>query len=239
MVDPFGIIDYLFNTIGIDVSEVDVRRYWQHHRSRGSAWALHSQASECTMPLGIYGDSVKVRSTYQGIEKMIGIFLSLPLFRPKSVRCSRWLLCTVQEELLHSHHTLDSIFRFLTWAFNQMWTGRFPNCGPDGEHLSGKAAVRAGNWICTKQKWTFQVTEIRGDWMWHRQVFRFLSSWKAGANAPICFKCSAWAKGSVESLYYNVEENARCWTTEYTSVAQWLQQQCPQDPCDLAKEFTQ
>lgn len=234
VLDPFDLVHYLWNVIGIDVPEAAVRQYWQHHRSRGSAWALHSQASECTMPLGLYGDSVKVRSTYQGLEKMVGIFLNVPLYRPRSVRCSRWLLCTVQEHLLHSHHTLDCIFRYLTWALNQLYTGKFPTCGPDGEALTGKAASRAGQWVCPKNKLTFQVTELRGDWLWHKQVFRFRSSWKGGSKQPVCFKCKAWAKGPVDQLYYHIEENSPLWSTEYPTVVDFLVDQCPDRPCTLA-----
>ena len=82
VLDPFDLVHYLWNVIGIDVPEAAVRQYWEHHRSRGSAWALHSQASECTMPLGLYGDSVKVRSTYQGLEKMVGIFFKCATVSP-------------------------------------------------------------------------------------------------------------------------------------------------------------
>ena len=177
---------------------------------------------------------MKVRSTYQGLEKMVGIFVNVPLYRPRSVRCSRWLLCTVQEELLYSHHTLDCIFRYLTWAFNQLYTGKFPTCGPDGEALTGKAASRAGQWVCPKNKLTFQVTEIRGDWLWHKQVFRFRSSWKGGSNQPVCFKCKAWSKGPVNQLFYNIEENSPLWYTEYPTVADFLVEQCPDRPCTLA-----
>ena len=69
VVDPISLILYLCNDIGISISEKDVQQYWRHHRQFGAKWALHSQATEETVPLGLYGDSVKVRSTYQGVEK--------------------------------------------------------------------------------------------------------------------------------------------------------------------------
>lgn len=233
VVCPFGLVSYLWNDIGIDISRDDVVTYWRHHRAHGAKWALHSRAPEDTMPLALYGDAVKVRSTYLGLEKMVGIFLSAPLYRPRSARCSRWLLCAVQEELLWKHHTLDSIFTYLTWAMNQLYTGCYPQCGPRGECLTGRAASRAGGWV-TNQRWRFQITELRGDWLWHKTIFRFRSSWKAGTNAPVCFKCEAYATGSPDHTYYNIEENSPVWATEYQSVVDFIVGQCPDVPCPLA-----
>lgn len=234
VLDPFGLIHYLWNVIGIDVSESQVRQFWQHNRARGCRWAVHSQSSERTMPLGIYGDAVKIRSTYQGIEKMQGIFLSVPLFRPRSVRCSRWLLFCCQEELLFGHHTLDCVLRYLTWAFNQLHTGKYPTCGPNGEAPPENAQSKSGKWICEKERWTFQITEIQGDWQWHKIVFRFHSSWKGGSNLPVCFKCKCFTVGDPGKLYYHVEEHSQLWTTEYPTVADFIAEQCPDDPCALA-----
>ena len=231
VLDPFGLVHYLWDVVGIDIPIADVQQYWRHHRAVGCPWAVHSQAPEDTMPLGLYGDSVKVRSTYQGLEKMIGVFLNVPLFRPRTVRCSRWLLFAMQEELLHKHHTLDCIYRYLTWALNQLYTGKYPTCGPKGEPLTEKAATKAGTWICQKQ-WRFQVTELRGDWSWHRQVFRFKGSWKSGVNAPVCFKCRAFGVGQPQNLYYNIEENSPIWNTEY-SLLEWIVEQLPASPCSL------
>ena len=230
MLNVFDLVDYLWNTIGIDVSEGAVQQYWRHHRARGSPWALHSQAPETTMPLGIYGDSVKVRSTYRGLEKMIGVFLSVPLYRPRSIRCSRWLLFSVQEELIFRHQTLDAVFKYLVWALNHLYRGKFPTCGMNGEQLDKKGALRAGEWICKRNHWTFQVTELRGDWLWHKQILRFRSSWKGGANAPVCFQCPAWAKGPQEQLYFHVDENSKLWELEYKTVVDFLVEQCPSTP---------
>jgi len=230
VVDPISLVAYLWDDIGIQVSEDEVRQYWRHHRQHGSRWATYSQASELTMPLGIYGDSVKVRSTYLGVEKMVGVFLNAPLYRPRSCRCSRWLLFSCQEELLYHHHTLDCIFRFLTWSLNHLYTGKYPLRGFNGSPLSERAAAKAGQWVC-RARWCFQVCEIRGDWVWHKQVFRFQSSWKAGSKLPICFKCRTFAKGPTHELYYNIEENSPCWSKEYETVADFIAEQLPRPPC--------
>ena len=236
VVDPVSLVAFLWNVAGVDISEAEVRQYWKHHRENNCPWAIHSQADDLTMPLALYGDGVKLRSTIRGQEKMVGIFLSCPLFRPRSVRCSRWLLAAVQEELLYKHHTLDTIFCYLTWALNKLWTGKWHSSnGPALQPLSKAQTARAGEWV-TNQQWCFQVTELRGDWLWHRQVFRFQSSWKAGTQHSVCFKCPAFSKGSLEELYYNISENAPFWAKEYDLV-DWLANVCPAQPCAFAFKF--
>ena len=210
VVDPISMISFLWNDIGIRIGQDEVEQYWDHHRKFGARWALHSRASRQTMPLGLYGDSVKVRSTYLWLEKMVGIFLNCPLYRPRSCRCAKWLLFACQEELLYANHSLDCVYGFLTWSLNQLFTGRYPVRGFNGAALSTKGVQMAGKWICN-DRWTFQITEIRGDWSWHKFVFRFKSSWKGGAKLPICFKCKSFAVGAPHELYYNIEENSPCW----------------------------
>ena len=136
---------------------------------------------------------------------MVGIFLSCPLFRPRSCRCSRCLLFACQEELLYKHHTLDCVYMYLVWNLNQLFNGKYPRHGFNGAPLSVQGAARAGDWVCNSHR-CFQVTEIRGDWAWHKMIFRFNSSWKAGSNMPVCFKCRAYGTGPTQSLYYNIEK---------------------------------
>lgn len=234
VVDPLTLVAYLWNDVGIQVTQNEVQEYWRHHRNFSAPWALHSPAPDTTMPLGVYGDSVKVRSTYLGLEKMTGLFLNCPLYRPRSCRCGRWLLFACQDELLFGHHTLDVIYGYIVWALNHLFIGKYPTHGYQGAPLSLKGAQRAGQWVC-RDRWIFQVTEIRGDWSWHKAVFRFKSSWKGGARHPVCFKCRAFAVGEADQLYYNVEENSPCWQTEYQTVECFIADQCPDQPCPLAE----
>ena len=68
-------------------------------------------------------------------EKMIGLFLNLPLWRPRSIRVSRFLLTCVQEELLVGRTTLDCLWRHIVWACNVLHDGRWPHTGPNGEPM--------------------------------------------------------------------------------------------------------
>ena len=130
VLDPLSVISYLYNVIGIDIPEERVNAYWQHYRSAecGADWAKASPASDSHVPIGLYGDACRVR---QG-EKMTGIFMNLPLFRPQSIRCSRFLLAAVQEELMVGRRTLDCIWRYVIWCMNLLFDGRWPSTGIDG-----------------------------------------------------------------------------------------------------------
>ena len=192
----------------------------------GAPWATWSTATPQHVPVSLYGDDCKIR---QG-EKMVALFMSFPLFRPQSVRCSKFLLFAVQEELEYKRHTMDRVLRFVVWSLNCFRIGRYPSTGCNGEHLSGVQAERATKEIVPGRK--FAVTELKGDWAWYKRLFSFRSSWKGGSRVPVCFACRA-GSGDPFPVYYKVDENSACWETEYTLV-DWLAEQCPPQPCALA-----
>ena len=224
MLDPLSVIDFIFNKVGISINDQDIKDYWGHYRSEeiSAKWACEHPASNNSIPCGLYGDGCKIRE----YQKMVGIFLNLPLFRPRSIRCSRFLLVAFQEELVFQRKTLDAIWRHIVWRMNLLLSGRWPNCDIDGHPLSGPQLSRAGQEVVTGK--TFAVTELRGDWLWLKQCLSFRSSWKGGVHVPVCFMCEA---GSNEPfLYYNVQKDSNEWDTEYSTFADFLVMQMPQQP---------
>ena len=227
VIDPLSVLSYVFNKVGVCISEDSVKKYWQHYRTPGIAapWAMQHPSDNTHIPLGLYGDACKLRPG----EKMVGIFLNLPLFRPKSIRCSRFLLCAVQEEKMHGRATLDCIFRYIVWRLNLAFHGHWPSCDINGGPLQPKDAARAGQWVVPNK--CFAVTEVRGDWVWFKDIFSFKSSWKGGVQVPVCFKCDAW---SVEpNLYYLVQPNSHVWDTEFKTAVDFIVHQCPARPSSL------
>lgn len=224
MVDPLGLIAYIFNDIGVDIPETQVKEYWNHYRAAdiNAEWATWSDASDCHIPLGLYGDACKIRPG----EKMIGLFLNLPLWRPRSIRVSSFLLTCVQEELLVGRTTLDCLWRHIVWACNVLHDGRWPHTGPNGEPMPIHQQPLAGQFIVPNRY--FSVTEIRGGWVWFKQIFAFRSSWKGGARLPVCFQCEARSSG--QFLYYDVGEDSPVWSTEYKDLAEFLVKQMPANP---------
>ena len=90
IIHPHRILAFLFNDVGIRISKADVKAYWEHSRARGEPWAIQSPASSEHIPLGIHGDSARLWTVYK-FEKVLGLFINLVHFRPRSVRHSRWL----------------------------------------------------------------------------------------------------------------------------------------------------
>ena len=169
ILEPISVINYMFGRGGVDIPPAFINEFWDHHRSVGSPWAIHSDATRDHVPLGLFGDAVKYRQkSYGKPEKMLAVFLNAPLWRPKLARASRWLLWAIPEKDLYLHHTVDAVFRRIVWSLNVLHTGVFPTCGPGGETLSGKHAERAGQPISGGL--CFATTELRGDWLYHRQV---------------------------------------------------------------------
>lgn len=163
---------------------------------------------------------------FQPAQKVIGIFLNAPLWHPKSCRASRWLLCAIREEDLYLHYTLNAIYHRIVWSLNLLHTGLYPSTGPNGEQLEGKHSLRAGTPICGGMQ--FAITEIRADWLYHKQLLRFRSSWKGGAKVTVCFQCPAWNSGP--DRFYDVSETSPLWMKQYTFVEFMAEQMPERDP---------
>lgn len=228
MLEPFSVVKYMFCEAGVAVNYDDIEKFWSHHWEVKSRWAMGTTATNRHIPLGLHGDGAKLRQvSFQKPEKMIGIWLNAPLWRPKSVRASRWLLCAIREDELYKHYTLNCIYHRLVWSLNLLHDGLYPSSGPNGEVLEGKQKERAGTEICGGMK--FAVTEVRADWSYHKQLLRFFSSWAGGANMPVCFQCPAWSSGP--DRFYDVSETSPLWGKQY-SLVDFLLQQMPEDhPC--------
>lgn len=229
VLDPLSVISYLFNEIGLCIPPEHVRQYWSHYRSEeiSAKWAMQHPASNDHIPLGLYGDACKIRAG----EKMIGIFLNLPLFRPQSIRCSRFLLVAVQEEHTCGRQTLDALYRYIVWRLNLAFDGKFPVTNIDGGPLLPRDSARAGQPIAQGKQ--FALTEIRGDWVWFKDSFGFRSSWKGGSRYPVCFKCEA--RVIEPYLYYKVKPDSSVWGTEYDNLADFIINQMPRNPRVLVK----
>lgn len=233
-----SVVRYMFMEAGLELPTGDVHKYWDHLRSVGSPFALNASASRDHIPLGLFGDAVKYRQLSFGRpQKMVGVFLNCPLWRPKSSRASRWLLFAIRESDLTADvypGTLDAVYHHIVWSLNCLHDGRYPQTGAHGEPLPEKAASRAGKPICEGRR--FCLTEIRADWLFHKQLLRFRSSWLSGARAPVCFLCPAYSRGP--DTWMDVEETSPLWAKQY-GVLEFLADQCPPNPSALSQSVSQ
>ncbi len=222
MLEPISLISYLWNHVGIHVEPSQVAYYWRFNRERGAPWAVRHEGTEQHIPLSVYGDSAKMRSTPFGPQKILGVYLSCPLWRPKSIRCSKWLVFAILEDQLFSWKTLHAIYRRLAWSLNILFVGLMPAKDIDGKSMS-LPKCEPGQYLINK-KVKFALTEIKGDWVFHKQLFRFKSSWKGGSTVPVCFLCRAMS--NQEPFYFDIGPNAPCWDAQYT-LTDFLAEQMP------------
>ena len=197
--DPHSIISFLFQEGKLKIPEHHVRRYWEHHAYFGEEWAKTVDNHQM-IPLGIFGDGATI-STEFGQASVIGLFLSIVLWRPKSIRASRFLLFSISEAELWSHHTMCCVLRRVTWSLNALYSGRHPTTDPWGNELPARLKLLSGEQI-TSDGLRFATTEIRGDWSWHKKLWRFeRTSWN---GIRMCHWCRAVSSGEWSNLYWNL-----------------------------------
>ena len=220
ILDVHSVIDYLWNDVGLRVPMNHVEEFWRHSREYKQPWALEHEATERHIPLGLYGDSAKITTTFNS-DKMLGVFFNLPLWRPRSIRRSRFLIFAIEESKLWGHHTLTAVLSRVTWSVNLLFDGLRPFVDPAG-HVLPKQELYGG-YIC-KDKTVFAVTEIRGDQLWQKQVFRFTASW-IWTSARVCHACDCRAHGpdSEHRLYWDFE----AWLPYEFSNTQFLAKRMP------------
>ena len=187
---PHRIISFLFDHVGMIVSESDCAEFWKHAISVKEPWALGFDQNDPDLlkrvPLGLYGDGAQLVTKYK-VEKTVAIFFNVLLHRPRSIRFSRFLLYSVDEKKLLSNRTLNAVYRRLVWSFQALFDGLNPTTGPHGRPLGPRDASRAGLPIVQSGR-KFCVVEIRGDWSWQKQSFHFRASWK---GKQVCHQCGA------------------------------------------------
>lgn len=185
----------------------------------GEHWAVHSTASRDSHPVGLYGDAARLKTIYT-TERVVGVFLNLVLFRPASVRCSRFLLWSADDTKLFSNRTINAIMRYIVWSMSWAYRGKHPDRALDGTPIRTSLA---GQYL-TPNCDCFTVVELRGDWEWHRKLFHFRASWKATTKS-VCFRCTAVGAGPPGMRYYDVHRSDSQWLNEGYGVATFISRQ--------------
>jgi len=219
--DPHSIIRFLFQEGKLKIPEHHVRRYWEHSANFGEEWAKTVDNHQM-IPLGIFGDGATI-STEFGSASVIGLFLSVVLWRPRSIRASRFLLFSISEAELWSHHTMSRVLRRLTWSLNALYNGRHPTVDPWGNELPERMRSLSGTQI-TSDSLRFATTEIRGDWSWHKKLWRFeKTSWN---GIRMCHWCRAVASGEWSDLYWNLS-NSSNFHNNHFSLEEFMEERMP------------
>ena len=146
---PHEVLHYVHTELDLTVDSESVRSYWRRASENGAGWAL-LQDDYDAIPVGIYADETKY-GLHESQEKILAIFLNLVLFRPKNIRLSRFLLCSIQSKLLlPGTDTLYPIFNRILWSMGWASKGLFPSIGMCGAPLLRKQAKCAGESLGAK-----------------------------------------------------------------------------------------
>ena len=153
------------------------------------------------------------------LEKLLGLWMNLPLYRPRSTRSSRWMLFSIMADKLYSHWTMDQVLRHVVWSLWALFRGEIPQTGPFGGPLPSNWVGREGQQIIQNRKLQFICTEYRGDWEWHRDLWHFVGcSWQ---SKSVCWMCRAERTDDWNNAYWNLEENS-LWADSPFTLAEFM-----------------
>lgn len=180
IVMPHAIMRYLFDTVKIEVDGDQIKTFWQHAKSVRAGWAAAAD-DDRIIPLGLHGDAAQLWTRYKK-EKILCITVNVLHFRPRSVRWSRFALFTIDHAKLYKNRTISAVLRHLVRSFNSMFHGL--------DAKTGERLTRAGH--------RFMLCQLRGDWEWFRDLFRWNCGWN---SANVCFQCPASSTGDLGNLF--------------------------------------
>ena len=202
-VDLPDLLAYIHDELKLRTPWDHINMYWDWATRRQSCWAR--LGGDGVIPIGIYADETKFGPDNSASSKVLGVFVNLVLFRPQSIRYSRFCVFTILSSRIAGHDTLRPVFSRLTWGLHMVFRGLNSSGGP----------------LC-KDGSRFLMTELRGDLSWHRMAWGFLKHWGA---IDCCFLCCARQRG--RCLMTEVGEHPAWVATIYDDPWHWASEVLP------------
>ena len=200
---PHEVLAYMYS-IGARTPRSHIQMYWDWGRRFNCGWARLGDAS--VVPVGIYGDEAKYNDGPPQ-EKILGIYINFVLFRPASIRHSRFLIFSMRSCFNLGPATMYPLMWKLVESMHFAYLGKFPN----GEKLCHDGS-------------RFLVTELRGDLVWHKFCWQFNT--RGWQSLDVCFFCNAKSKGATD-VYSDLGTNAPWTNTEFKDVWDWVDKVLP------------
>lgn len=204
---PCKVLEYLLRECDLKISDKLVHAYWDHLEEMGDEIAVQTKefrslANGCAWPLGLHGDEAAIGIINNPTNKVIGITLNIPLFRPRATRLSRWLLWSIESVRVWSvEETIYPVLQVIMESLN--------------------IATRDG--VAGRR---FIPTELRGDQAWFRYIFKHKAYW---VRNDICFRCEASAKPAATNYTWNDCHGG--WETTMRSTAEFIRDQLSAPHC--------
>ena len=205
--EPHRILEYLISECKLTIPDSQVEKYWKHLEEVGDEIALESKefrriARAPVWPIGIHGDEAAIGLVNAPSNKVVGIFLNVVLFRPTATRLSRYLLWAIETEKIWN--VMDTYFPVL-----DLITQSLIRCAEQG--------------VCGRR---MLLTEIRGDQVWFRQIFRHRAYW---IGDHICFRCKATTHAT--NLNYAIYDSENGWSTTIRSTDEFIEEELSRPLC--------
>ena len=117
---------------------------------------------------------------------------------------------------MYRHITLHLVFQRLVWSCNLLFHGHDPE-DPTRRLCGGRV---------------FCVTELKGDWQWHKIAMRSRSTWQS--LKEVCFLCNASGRSSDPGMLYYCLDESPSW--KFYNLTEFLAEQMTlTGPCFLNK----
>ena len=158
MYDPHSLLEYLFDECGLKIEAQEIQKYWRSASDRNCPWAVNEPGDR--IPVKIFGDDCVYD---ERLNKAYALVLSLLLWRPKSARCSRFLIWTQKSAEFVGFAGMQPVLARMVWSLNLLYETGLPKTGH-----------------------RFAVCEIGGDWAWNRLFWQLERHWNSMTPCPFC-----------------------------------------------------
>ena len=196
VLDVHEVLAYLHNDVKVEAPAEVVQAYHEHLDAVDMPWAKGFPGDKSEIPFSLYGDECCL--SLDPHDKVVALFMSIPLFRPSSVRQGQFLIAAIQHDLVIEDdlRTLYPILEHMVWSANIAFEGLHPFTRYDGELLSASKQKMAGTPLAAGRR--FCCSEIKGDWKWLEKVLRLLPT---PVSKRPCYTCDACADDSAMKYY--------------------------------------
>ena len=186
--------------------------YWKWGQKFKCGWA--KLGGPGVVPCGFYADEAAFKSGPPQ-QKVLAMYLNFCLFRPASIRHSRFLVFAIHSAYMLGPETLYPVLAKLVESFHWAFLGRRPNGTP----------------LC-EDGTRFLITEMRGDLDWLKTCWKFEK--RGWSSQDVCFFCEAKAQGP-DYPYTEVGCDAKWNETEFSNVWDWAAKVLPEKICSFGK----
>ncbi len=152
-----------------------------------------------TIPIGMHGDG-------GSFSKQDSVFvLSWNSLLGEGNTIARRFVTTLIRKSEMTPATLEAICNIMSWSFNTMLTGETPSRDMHDQVTAGGGQTLAGGYRAT-------LAQVRGDWQFYCELFKF-PQWNSAER--MCWLCAA--SSTVRNLYWGRFDDGAGWrATRYT-----------------------